>query len=89
MRSDSSFIFWIIALAVSLFSLYAMYCVTLIKAETEKQTKILEDHTNKMEQHSIIMIAQMELIASIADKAGVPMDDINEVTKDFGVTFTE
>ena len=89
MRSDTSLIFWVVALTVSLFSMYAMYCVTLIKAEAIKQTEILKDHTNKMEHHSIVMIAQMELIASIAEKAGVPLNDINEVTKGFGVTFDE
>jgi hypothetical protein len=51
------------------------------------QAVLLSKQLDTMEQHSTIMIAQLELIASIADKAGIPVKDINDVTKDFGIEF--
>lgn len=53
-------------------------------AEIQKQTKIANE--NRVEQYKL-SLAQLEILASIADKLGVKNEDINEVTKSYGIEF--
>jgi len=54
-----------------------------------QQTKALFNLSEMLDYQNKVMTAQLHLISSIAEKAGVPLEDINEVTRPFDIEFTE
>ena len=62
--------------------IFILVAVFAIKKSSEKQAEFWEYQNG-------ISKAQLELTASIAEKLGVPLKDINGVTSDFGITFEE
>ena len=87
------FIIWAIAAAVSILLIVAVFT---IKDNAKKQTEILEGQTQLLENFNAMleyqneaMTTQIHLLASLAEKAGVPITDINEVTKPYDIEFVE
>lgn len=87
------FIIWVVAAIVSILLIVAIFDIkSYTKKQTEildQQTKILDNQSEMLEYQNKVLIAQLNLLSSIADKAGVPLKDINDVTKDFDIEFEE
>lgn len=63
--------------------------VFTISNQSQKQTLIMQSNIVLIEELKNIMHAQLEILGSLAEKNGVPVEDINDVTEKFGFTFNE
>ena len=77
----------VILIVAAIVSVMLIVAIFTIKDNVIKHTEILENQSVMIEYQNEVMGAQLELIASIADKAGVPIKDINDVTEKYGITF--
>src|SRR5665213_1076284 len=61
--------------------------LTLITDGIVLLSKNADDQTALLEQQNNINTAQLQLLAGMADKLGMPVNDINEVVTEFGIEY--
>jgi len=77
----------ILVLAIIIFLLFReLFCWYW---KINERIKILEWQNKAFEIQNKTLFAQMMLLAGIAKKSGVPIEEINHQTKQFGVEFKE
>ena len=81
------FFYWIILLVAAIAQILLIVAIFTIKDNAVKQTNILVEQSKILEYQNKILLANLNLTASIADKQGVPASDINDATLDFGFEF--
>ena len=81
-------IIWIIIFICAVIGYYNLYkAIFTIRDNSIKQTEILTNQHELIVHQNGILLAQLSLLGSMADKAGVPIKDINDVTKDYEIEF--
>ncbi len=87
-------IYFIVLIIAAIISILLIAAIFTIKDNVSKHTDILERQAKILSNLSVMieyqneaMTAQLHLLSSIAEKAGVPLTDINEVVKNFGIEF--
>ena len=71
--------------AIGYYKLYT--AIFIIRDASVKQAEFLKTQQELLVHQNGILVAQLSLLASLADKAGVPVKDINEVTTDYEIEF--
>jgi len=79
--------FWIIIIVAAVLNICMIVWFYELKENSKTQTKLLNEQNALLEQQNKINTAQLHLLAGLADKTGVPVNDINEVVTEFGIEY--
>ncbi len=69
-------IYWILIIAAAILIICMIVWLYEIRQSSKAQVELLKFQN---EEKKIMLLAQIELLAGIADKLGVPANEINEV----------
>jgi uncharacterized coiled-coil protein SlyX len=79
----------IVGFIISVFIMRWIFQIETLVKHQETIIRTLEETVIQNEKMCAINLAQLELIASIANEVDVNVADINEVTSKFDIMFTE
>ena len=80
-------IFWIVILGGAILNICMIVWFYELRQNSKSQTELLTFQNGLLEQQNKINTAQLHLLAGIADKSGVPVNDINDVVMEFGIEY--
>ena len=87
MENGISGIFWIIIIVAAVLNICMIVWFYELRENSKMQTKLLNDQNALLEQQNKVSTAQLHLLAGLADKTGVPVNDINDVVTEFGIEY--
>ena len=80
-------IFWVAILGGAILNICLIVWFYELRQNSKIQTELLTIQNEMLGQQNKINTAQLHLLAGIADKSGMPVNDINEVVMDFGIEY--
>jgi uncharacterized membrane protein YjdF len=80
-------VYLLIAISAVIINICLIVWIYGIHENGKIQKELLLSQNDKIDSQSNILLAQLGLLAGIAEKSGMPVDDINELVKDYGVEY--
>lgn len=77
-------IYWILIIAAAILNICMIVWLYEIRQSSKAQVELLKFQN---EEKKIMLLAQIELLAGIAYKLGMPVEDINEAVSEFEIEY--